>query len=243
MTFAQFVKKSLQAAGWELSRHRPLKYDPFAAQQKLLVGRECMSIFDIGAFHGEVTETYAQLFPRAKIYAFEPFPASFEELKKRFQGNPHVEPVNCAVSSRSGTSTFHVNQDPTTNSLLATGEGFVAGVAVTERQISVPTTTLDEFCAQRGIGAPDILKFDIQGNELEALRGAVNLLRGDGPLLVYTEVLFEPLYQNCAQFSDLVNFLGEYDYKLFNFYSLKHAPDGRLEFGDALFVSQRLRGA
>ena len=144
------------------------------------------------------------------------------------------------MSSQSGESTFNVNQNPATNSLLATGQGYSAVKAVTDEQIQVPTVTLDEFVASRNLAAPEILKFDIQGNELNALRGAEQMLSGEGPLLIYSEVLFERLYQNCALFGDLAEFLADKGYELYNLYSLHHSPEGRLEYGDAVFVSRRL---
>src|SRR6185369_1183963 len=87
-----------------------------------------------------------------------------------------------------------------------------------------------EFCQSRGLEAPDILKFDIQGNELEALRGATRILETNGPLLIYLEVLFERLYKNCALFSDISAFLQEKGYELYNLYELQHSPEGRLEY-------------
>jgi FkbM family methyltransferase len=238
---ARFIKETLQALGCDVAHYRPVRSDPFVAQKQLLDGHACRTIFDVGAFRGEVTARYARLFPGADIYAFEPYPVSYESLVKRFQNNPRFHLVNGAVSSRSGESTFHVNQNPATNSLLPTGTGFAAASAITTKQITVPTLTLDDFRESRGLPSPEILKFDIQGNELEALRGAVRTLGENGPLLIYTEVLFESLYQNCALFGDLAGFLKSQGYELFNLYSLHHSPDGRLEFGDALFFHRRLR--
>ncbi len=233
----------MKTLGCDVAHYRPLRSDPFVAQQQLLAGHTCRSIFDVGAYRGEVAAYYSRLYPAADIYAFEPYPPSYESLVNRFQNNPRIHLVHGAVSSRSGESTFHVNQNPATNSLLPTGQGSAVASAITTEQITVPTLTLDDFCESRGLPAPEILKFDIQGNEIEALRGADRTLSENGPLLIYTEVLFESLYQNCALFGDLAGFLKDKGYELFNLYSLHHAPDGRLEYGDALFVSKRLRCA
>lgn len=231
----------MKRLGCDVAHYRPLRSDPFLVQQHLLSGHTCQNIFDVGAYRGDVAACYARLFPAANIYSFEPYPPSYELLAHRFQQSPRVHLINSAVSSQSGESTFHVNRDASTNSLLATGEGFATATAVTTQQIKVRTITLDEFIASNRLPPPEILKFDIQGNELEALRGSGNMLSGNGPLLIYTEVLFEPLYENCAQFEDLTQFLGGKGYELYNLYSLHHDPDGRLEFGDALFVHKRLR--
>jgi FkbM family methyltransferase len=234
------IKDVMQRFGCDIGHYKPLRSDPFAVQQHLLAGRSCRTIFDVGAYKGHVAATYHQLFPTADIYSFEPFPPSYELLAQRFGKHSKIHLVNCAVSSQSGESTFNVNQNPATNSLLATGQGYSAVKAVTDKQIQVPTVTLDEFVASRNLAAPEILKFDIQGNELNALRGAEQMLSGEGPLLIYTEVLFEQLYQNCARFGDLAEFLAGKSYDLYNLYSLHHSPEGRLEYGDAVFVSRRL---
>ena len=244
MTLAALVKETMRKLGCDVAHYRPLRTDAFAVQKHLLSGHACRSIFDVGGFHGDVAQTYAEMFPQAEIYTFEPFPPSHEQLAARFRNNPRIHVVQGAVSSRSGESTFHVNVNPATNSLLATGQGAaVEGAAVTTEVISVPTLTLDEFCQSRELKAPEILKFDIQGNELEALRGANHVLQSNGPLLIYLEVLFERLYKNCALFCDIAGFLQEKGYELYNLYELQHSPEGRLEYGDALFVSKRLRSA
>lgn len=226
----------MKSLGCDVARYRPLRSDPFVVQEHLLAGHECRRIFDVGAYRGDVAARYAALFPAAEIYAFEPFPASYELLTNRFVNNARMHLINAAVSSESGESTFHVNQNPATNSLLPADHEPV----VTMKQITVPTLTLDDFRDSQGMESPEILKFDIQGNELKALQGAVRTLNDNGPLLIYTEVLFAPLYKNCALFSDLVNFLGDHGYRLFNLFSLHHAASGQLEFGDALFISNRL---
>lgn len=240
MRIAQIVQQLIRGAGYDLRHYRPLARDPFVAQKQLLAGHKCRSIFDVGAYQGDVAAKYATIFPEATIYAFEPFTPSYEVLVNRFQINSRFQLVNAAVSSQTGESTFHVNLNPATNSLLATGKGCAVAEAITTNNISVRTLSLDDFCESHQLSSPDILKFDIQGNELEALRGARKTLHINGPLLIYTEVLFTSLYENCAQFCDLMRFLKDFDYELFNLYSLFHSPDGRLEFGDALFVSKRL---
>ena len=241
MTLAGLVKETMKKLGCDVAHYRPLRSDAFMVQKHLLSGRNCRSIFDVGGYHGEVAATYAAMFPQAEIYTFEPFPPSHEQLAERFRNNPRVHVVQAAVSSRSGESEFHVNAHPATNSLLATGQGSAVKGAVTTEVISVPTLTLDEFCQSRGLDAPEILKFDIQGNELQALRGATHILETNGPLLIYLEVLFERLYKNCGLFCDVASLLQDKGYELYNLYELQHSPEGRLEYGDALFVSKHLR--
>jgi FkbM family methyltransferase len=241
MRLRRLIKRAMAAVGCDVRRYRPVVSDPFVAQSILLNGQPCRIIFDVGAHHGDVTALYLRLFPEAEVYAFEPFPPAFEMLAERFRNHPRVHPIGAAVSSRSGEATLHVNRHSATNSLLPTHESYAVSEAVTEKEITVPTITLDEFRTERNLPRPDILKFDIQGNELEALRGAVQTLRDNGPAIIYSEVLFMPLYQGGALFGELSAFLEDLRYSLFNLYSLHCTTRGRLEFGDALFVNDQLR--
>lgn len=244
MGLASLVKNVLARADIDVRRYRPLVRDPFAAQRFLLHDTSCRTVFDVGAYQGEVTAQYASMFPEAQIYSFEPFPQTFEALSKKFAGNGRVHLVNTAVTSQSGSASFHVNDIPATNSLLprpTAGRRYFPSGGKTCRKIDVPTTSLDDFCSQSQITSPDVLKMDIQGNELEALRGAEKILRTGNVALIYTEVTFVPHYESGVLFDELSAHLKDRGYSLFNFYDLHRARFGQLRFGDAIFVSERLR--
>jgi FkbM family methyltransferase len=225
-------------------RYRPSAFDGFAAQRFLLRETGCRVVFDVGAYEGEVTAAYADAFPKATVHAFEPFPPTYELLSSRLQANSNIRLVNAAVSSRKGEAIFHVNKHASTNSLLprpATGRRYYSQNGAASHTITVPTITLDEYCSERQFPAPDILKLDIQGNELEALRGAEQLLGSGDVSLIYTEVMFVPHYEGGVLFNTLCLHLLERGYTLFNLYDLHWASIGQLRFGDALFVSDRIR--
>lgn len=73
-----------------------------------------------------------------------------------------------------------------------------------ERQVPITLITLDTICARHEI-RPDALKLDIQGAELDALRGAENVLKH--VLAVELEVAFSETYVGQPLFSDLDMFL------------------------------------
>jgi hypothetical protein len=66
------------------------------------------------------------------------------------------------------------------------------------------------------------------------------LRRGDVSL-IYTEVMFVPHYDGGVLFHTLCDHLLERGYTLFNLYDFHWASMGQLRFGDALFVSDRVR--
>jgi hypothetical protein len=128
------------------------------------------------------------------------------------------------------------------NSLLqlaeSSGKHYEQAVSTTVNSISVKATSLDDFCQARDIQKIQICKMDIQGAELLALKGSVELLKNKGVDLFYLEVSFNEIYANQALFYQICDFLAQYDYSLFGVYNLYHGKHNlALAAGDALFLS------
>jgi len=220
----------------------------FHDQKRLLASVSVRTIFDVGAFVGDITAIYVDLFPEATIYAFEPFPENFYALKGRFVGTPRVRPVRFAVANQLGTRRFHVNRDSATNSLLPTALAAAdwvtpASAVQTVRVLDAPVTTIDEFCRQEKIEEIQILKMDIQGGELLALEGAKENLHRGTIGLVYAEVEFVPIYEGQAYFHEVALWLAGYGYTLFDLYNFVYAENGQAKWGDALFISPQIRSS
>jgi hypothetical protein len=79
------------------------------------------------------------------------------------------------------------------------------------------------------------MKFDIQGGELKALQGATRLLN-NSTLLIYTEVLFNSLYDNGAIFSEIDLFLRKQGFVLHDIYKPKYDSNGLLLWGNAIYL-------
>jgi len=83
----------------------------------------------------------------------------------------------------------------------------------------------------------DILKLDLQGFELDALKGADKILKNTK--LVFTEIEFTELYNDAPLFSHIDLFLRPHGFRLLNFYSLWTHPDGQLTSGDAIYLNTK----
>ena len=218
---------------------RRLTKNAFCDQQMLLSGLKVQKIFDIGAHVGQTATEYSRLFPESTIYCFEPFPESFEKLCKRFKGNSLVKPIQFAVSDKAAHARkFYVNQCSNTNSLLPTVEDVTCWSNIQNvATIEVPVTTIDDFCKKEAINEIQILKMDIQGGELLALKGATEKLHQEAISLIYTEVEFVPLYKKQALFYEIYNFLSDYGYTLFDIYDINYTQSGQLIWCNAIFLS------
>jgi FkbM family methyltransferase len=120
--------------------------------------------------------------PGGRVYAFEPSPAAFDGLRRHVEMNGLagvVQPVRAAVSDRPGTAGLAGAHQQGTSRLAQAGE---------EGTHTVETMTIDDFCAREGI-APTLIKIDVEGWELEALRGArETIARGGEGLALFVEM-------------------------------------------------------
>jgi FkbM family methyltransferase len=218
-----------------------------AIQKELLSGRDVRTIFDVGANTGQSVAQYRAAFAQAAIYSFEPFPGSFEILRRKCEVDALCKCFQLAVSSKSGHAKLHANKDAATNSLFPTTKEVGIWVDADEIRevdaITVPVTTIDEFCEQQSVSGIDILKMDIQGGELLALQGAGGMLQRGAITMIFLEALFVPIYENQALFHEICEFLFRRGYTLFDLYNSVHAPNGQLKWCDALFLGPELGSA
>ncbi len=217
--------------------------DVFEIQRRFFQGHSGITIFDIGAFRGAVTKTYRRLFPEARVYCFEPFPDSFDKLRRLSDGGS-VKAYNTAVSDCAGTTELYVNFDRSCNSFFPRPDSdikYYPKAAENTGKIEVKTITVDEFCDREKISKIDILKLDVEGAELKVLKGAVGKLVKQAVALVYTEVMFAAHYDGGCLFYEVSSFLARYNYGLFGYYNLKSSKSGQLRWGNAIFLSAELR--
>jgi FkbM family methyltransferase len=213
--------------------------DAFGEQVRLLKDSSVRVIFDVGAADGRTSIHYHEIFPEARIHAFEPFGQHLKKLRLVAQKNPKIQVHEVAASNANGSATFYCTSGEYSNSLCVpndnTGSQFDKHLKVKD-VIQVTTRTIDSICQESGIDKIDILKMDIQGAELHALKGAEKLLQDKKVRLIYTEVSFMPIYSDGVLFYQLSDYLAKFGYELFNIYDIKHNQKGRLAWADAIFL-------
>jgi FkbM family methyltransferase len=131
-------------------------------------------VFDVGANCGLFSALVFDRWRAARVHAFEPqkkLVAQIEEFAAINQLADRLSANWCAVSETQGEAQFHLNRNPIGSSLVREKVG-----GRRRRSVRVPLTTLDGYARQRGITRVDLVKLDVEGSELEALRGAQTIL-------------------------------------------------------------------
>lgn len=196
------------------------------------VGRTNLkTVFDVGAHHGDFALELSRSFPQATIYAFEPFPESHKILSSL--NIPRVVPVNKAVGAESGRLPLNVKEGTTGCSLVNS-----AGTVDT---VDVDLITLDEFAEAEGLSRVDLLKLDVEGFELEALKGARRQLEEGSIAFLYAETELVKSDHHFVAFADLVEVLGKFGYECGGIYDQQcHWTKKRsLYYVNALFISPK----
>jgi FkbM family methyltransferase len=209
--------------------------EPFSDIKRLITSQNPI-LFDVGANTGQTIDNLIFQFPSSQIHAFEPTKSVFNELKNKWQNRANVYLNNIAIGSQSGRKPFFENSLSVMNSFLPLGsDGWGDVISIPE----IDLTTIDGYCAERGITTIDLLKSDTQGFELEVLKGAKSMLVNTR--LVYMEMNFAKVYENMATFDELYRTMTLQGFELVAMYDFNFKND-RLGWVDALFCNDRLSG-
>jgi FkbM family methyltransferase len=190
-------------------------------------------IVDGGAHLGEFSAMAEVIFPGAAIHMIEPQPACQNALvalaeKRGFR----LHSIALVSEEEAGRPvTMSAGNEPSTGAYIVPPADRVAA------NIPVDTSTLDRIFGST-VSAADriLLKLDLQGYELDALRGAVKTLKSVE--IVLTEVsFFAQAYE--PSIVQLLTFFDQNGFDLFDVAALSaRARDNRLKQGDLLFVKR-----
>ena len=175
---------------------------------KSLVKKYDMNIRDIihvGGHFGQEIPLYREINPSCAIQIFEPHPETFKTLQNNISGIAHIECYNIALGSEKSVMKMYceTNNAGQSNSLL---EPQLHATQYPNIQfhstVDVLVDTLDSFDLYESY---NFMSLDVQGFELEVLKGSVNTLMNVDYII--TEVNNAPLYKNCCMIEEIDQFL------------------------------------
>src|SRR5262245_56179491 len=144
--------------------------------RKVVKPGDCL--IDVGANVGQMTLEAAELTgPTGRVIAIEPAPGNLKLLRAHVQANgfqDRVEIVEAACGSEAGSATFHLFGSDT--DVVGSGHNLHGPVCEGDwQQLPVRICTIDELCRTKLL-RPAVVKIDVEGAELEVLRGSIETL-------------------------------------------------------------------
>lgn len=186
------------------------------------------SIFDIGASNGQWTRECRTIFPDARYFLADPLPENRTALQTMAQSDARISIWNGAIGAEAGQLELHCHGDQ--SSFLPSNDFKGPPRAVEVR-------TLDSFFDASTFNAPCLIKADVQGFELEVLRGATRCLEQTEMLLL--ELTFRRYYERGALAHEVIAFAGERHFRVYDICTYIQRPaDNELIHADLIFARE-----
>lgn len=204
-----------------------IKRDSFAEflnDIKPLFHTQRVSYVDVGAYVGETfREFLAAGFKPDEVFLIEPNPRSLEQLQssiRAIEGGPKTLNVyNVALSSKKGRIRLRAAKDMTRVDARDESRSLSR---VSRNTFEVEATTLDSLADDLLVRHISVLKIDVEGHELEVLKGATQLLSNESIDIIYIEAgMSRDVKQQCY-YRDIEDALLPYGYRPFRFYEQTH---------------------
>jgi FkbM family methyltransferase len=203
---------------------------------RILSGLNLDTVIDIGANRGQFALCMRRLYPGAQIFSFEPLQAPSRKFQRNFGHDPRARLSKVAISTQRGSVAMHVTRWDVSSSLLPIGQAQRDSFPFTDesRQEIVSMAPLSDCLSEAEMQGTVLLKLDVQGYELTALKGCGALL--DRCNYVYVEVSFVELYIGQALATEIVALLFSRGFELRGVANLSRGRSAKPVQADFLFA-------
>jgi FkbM family methyltransferase len=197
-------------------------------------------IVDVGAHAGQFSKLFARMAPLGRVYAFEPsaYARSIMVPALRFNRIRNVTLTSAGLSDTAGPLILHTplkRSSALGYGIAHLGPGGADGATLDQ---VVSLTTLDTFATQQEFRRLDLIKADIEGWEMRALKGGQHTLTRFRPTL-YLEIDGALLARAGDSPDALFGWLGALGYRGFSTPDLRPTPQWAGP-GDYLFTTAQL---
>ncbi len=191
-------------------------------------------IFDVGAANG--TNHIYEIFPESHIVLFEPvseFLPYMEDIKSKYK---HVSIETCALGSKNGTININVHPDLVGSSIYLEDEESNVNGESREVEIKTINSLIEKYNLNESSNT--LLKIDVQGAEIDVLKGAEDILENID--LVILETSFFNFFNNNILIADIINYMDSKGFIIYDIFDFINRPlDGALAQVDLAFVQKK----
>ncbi|MFP4555520.1 MAG: FkbM family methyltransferase [Bacteroidales bacterium] len=175
--FKMIVREALIIFHADITKN--LKYDRLTRKIMKRILRADSICIDVGSHKGEILKLMFKYSAKGTHYAFEPIPYLYKELKRKY--NDKAKIFSYALSDITGESIFHLVKNAPAYSGIKERRYDIASPEIEE--IKVEQTSLDLIIPKNQ--KVDFIKIDVEGGELNVMKGAKNLLKTSKPTLLF----------------------------------------------------------
>jgi len=189
------------------------------------------TVIDVGCADGHYFLSQMNFFPSAvalNIDANRIYESSLREIKEVLGGDYRI----CAVSDQAGEMELVESIHPYWSSLRPEGDQYWSRVNnLVAQKTKVPVATIDSILAETALPGPYLLKLDVQGSELPALKGARKVLSETHAVVVECDI---------ADFQGINATIVDAGFFLYDLMALSRTNDGTLGWFYPIYVNNAL---
>jgi FkbM family methyltransferase len=232
--FSKLIKLLLNA-----STRKGLYYNIAASVEleELVKDLEVDTIIDVGSNKGQFILIIDKFFKNTKVLSFEPISELLEIQKNFFVNRKNIRFFNFGVGSINSKIILNITRQKDSSSILEIEKKDKLGKKfdiIEKRQIDIKK--LEDVVNSEKLNGSVLLKLDVQGYELEVLKGAVNIL----PKIKYiiTEVAENQFYKNQVTENVIIKYLNDKNFKIMKFTNIFKIENTNYIQKDVLLVNK-----
>jgi FkbM family methyltransferase len=198
------------------------------------------TVIDVGAHTGQFASAIRAILPEAYIYSFEPLSDCCHQLTRRMSKHGRFQAFCVALGDQRGETTFWRNSFSKASSVLPMSDIPKTAFPWTAKStpVNVRMHMLDDYTDKMDLKSKVLLKIDVEGYELNVLKGATRVLERIDYIL--SEMSYYSLYEGSALFHDVYSFLYENGFTYIGTWDQVVSPqNGTILQADALFTRKQ----
>jgi FkbM family methyltransferase len=198
-------------------------------------GYKFPTIYDVGGSNGSWVNIMSKVFPESRFELFEPLAEIHPKYKeilvylKGIHPDSHMNPI--AIGEKDGSIKINIYDDPSASTTLPVG--FFSGT----KSANVPMRSIDSIVQSKMCPAPDMIKIDIQGGELAALKGAEKTLPNVQFLMLETWIQ-RGYGKETPLLSELIQYLAPRGFQPYEFADVFRSETGETVAVDVWFINK-----
>lgn len=191
-----------------------------------LIRSECTvrTIYDVGANVGTWSILARAIFPEARIIAFEPMRSHISEFENETRKLGNIQLYKLGLANSNTQMNLQVTSFSDASSILHGTALLCETYQISPAGVEeIHVARLDDLVEKERIAIPDLIKLDIQGYELEALKGGIHTMQQTKYILM--EVSFVEMYTGQPLFEEVILFMNAHKFTVKAF--CENTPTGR----------------